>query len=237
MATVVIHSPLSYRTQFGRLEVNVNQGDGMHESSPVAGRLRRPGWKDPRLLVGILLIVVAIVGVSAIVQGADRTVAYYAANATLTPGMVLEEGDLSIAHVRVADGTYLAADATAEPWGQVVTRVIEGGELVPASALASPTDFDGRPVAVVTTSPVAEDIVPGSQVDIWVTAANGQGDPVSSLVGEQLVVAEVVREDGAFSASRAPTVYVVVPSGEIQPLFEALAVDGDVSVVGRGGQA
>lgn len=209
----------------------------MHQSSPVAGRLRRPGWKDPRLLIGILLIVIAIVGVLAIVQGADRTQAYYVADSTLTPGAVLEEGDLAIQHVRVAEGTYLAADAQAEPWGQVVTRVIEHGELLPASALSKPDQFDGRPVAVVTTSPVATDIRAGAQVDIWVTAPDEAGQPSSSLVGEQLVVADVVREEGAFASSRAPTVYVVVPSDHIQPLLEALARGGEVSVVGAGGQA
>lgn len=215
----------------------VNQGDSMQQGSPVAGRLRRPGWKDPRLLVGVLLITVAIVGVAAIVQGADRTVAYYAADTTLTPGTVLQEGQLSVVHARVADGTYLAAQSETEPWGQVVTRVVKEGELVPASALDSHEGFDGRPVAVVTTAPVAEDVTAGSNVDIWVTAPTADGEPESSLVGEQLVVADVVREEGAFATSRAPTVYVVVPSGDIQPLLEALAVDGEVSVVGRGGQA
>lgn len=209
----------------------------MHESSPVAGRLRRPGWKDPRLLVGILLIAVAIVGVSVIVQGADRTVPYYIADGTLTPGTVLDQAHLAVEHVRVADGTYLAADAETEPWGQVVTRVVESGELVPASALSEPDQFDGRPVAVVTTSPVAGDVKAGAYVDVWVTAPDLAGKPVSSLVGEQLVVADVVREEGAFATSRAPTVYVVVPRGQIQSLLEALATDGDVSVVGQGGQA
>lgn len=209
----------------------------MHESSPVAGRLRRPGWKDPRLLVGVLLIAVAIVGVSAIVQGADRTVAYYTADSTLTPGTVLEEEHLAVEHVRVAEGTYVTADTESQPWGQVVTRVVESGELVPASALSKPDDFDGRPVAVVTTSPVADEVKAGARVDVWVTAAGPTGDPVSSLVGEQLVVADVAREEGAFATSRAPTVYVVVPRDQIQSFLEALAVDGDVSVVGRGGQA
>ena len=209
----------------------------MNESSPVAGRLRRPGWKDPRLLVGLLLIAVAIVGVSVIVQGADRTTPHYTAASTLTPGTVVEEGDLTVTHVRVDDGTYLAAAAEAAPWGQVVTRVIENGELVPASSLKDPDQFDGRPVAVVTTSPVADDVRAGAYVDIWVTAPDAQDQPVSNLVGEQLVVADVVREEGAFAASRAPTVYVVVPSSDIQLLLEALAVKGEVSVVGRGGHA
>lgn len=209
----------------------------MHESSPVAGRLRRPGWKDPRLLVGILLIAVAIVGVSAIVQGADRTTATYSAAHTLTPGTVIEEGDLTVAHVRVDEGTYLGVSPDHEPWGQVVTRVIENGELIPASSLSAADDFDGRPIAVVTTSPVAQDVQTGTLVDVWVTVGDAQDEPTSSLVGEQLVVADVVREEGAFSATRAPTVYVVVPSSEIQMLLEALAVGGEVSVVGRGGPA
>lgn len=208
----------------------------MNESSPVAGRLRRPGWKDPRLLVGLLLIAIAIVGVSVIVQSADRTTPYYTATSTLTPGTVLEEGDLAVAHARVDDGTYLAVATEVEPWGQVVTRVIEGGELVPASSLNNPDQFDGRPVAVVTTAPVSEDVRAGASVDVWVTSLDEQGQPVSSLVGEQLVVADVVREEGAFASSRMPTVYIVVPSGEIQSLLEALAVGGEVSVVGRGGQ-
>lgn len=207
----------------------------MDERSPVAGRLRRPGWKDPRLLIGILLIAISIVGVSAIVQGADRTVAYYAADGTLTPGTVLEPGDLAVTHVRVDAGPYLAVDAEAEPWGHVVTRVVEPGELVPASALTGADLFDGRPVAVVATSPVALDVKPGSLVDVWVTGVDPEGVPSTALVGEGLTVADVVREEGAFSAVRTPTVYVVVPQEDLSQFLEALAVDGDVSVVGRAG--
>ena len=208
----------------------------MNESSPVAGRVRRPGWKDPRLLVGLLLIAVAIVGVTVIVQGADRTAAYYAAGTTLTPGSVIEEGDLTVTHVRVAEGTYLAATDAAEPWGQVATRVIEHGELIPASALTGPEQFDARPVAVVTTSPVADDVQAGASVDVWVTAPDEAGQPVSALVGEQLVVTDVVREEGAFATARTPTVYVVVARDGLQDFLQALAADGEVSVVGRGGQ-
>lgn len=209
----------------------------MQESSPVAGRLRRPGWKDPRLLVGILLIAIAVVGVSALVQDADRTAAYYSAVTTITPGTALTHDDLTVVHVRVADGVYVPVDEQQAPWGKVVTRVVESGELVPASALDDAALFAARPVAVVATSPVSEEIVPGSPVDVWVTTTDEHGEPASSLVGAQLVVTQVVREDGAFAASRAPTVYVLVPSDEIQPFLEALAVDAQVSVVGRGGQA
>lgn len=209
----------------------------MDEGSPVAGRLRRPGWKDPRLLVGLLLIAGAIVGVSAIVSAADRTMAHYVAQGTLTPGTVLDPDHLAIAHVRVGGGSYLPADGSEhfEPWGQVVTRVVAEGELLPVAALASPADFDGRPVAVVTTSPVAADVSPGSLVDVWVTAADDAGRPTSTVVGEGLVVADIDKSEGAFASGRNETVYVVVPRADLAPFLEALATEGEVSVVGLAG--
>lgn len=209
----------------------------MDERVPVAGRLRRPGWKDPRLLIGLLLIAVAIVGVSGIVGAADRTTPHYVAHATLTPGMVLEADDLAVAHVRVGEGPYLPAEGAdvVEPWGQVVTRVVDEGELVPAAALASPDDFDGRPVAVVTTSPVAADVRRGSLVDVWVTQAKGDSEAQSSLVGEGLVVADVESDEGAFGGGSGETVYVVVPRTGLETFLEALAADGEVSVVGLAG--
>ncbi|WP_062132024.1 hypothetical protein [Demequina aestuarii] len=209
----------------------------MDERAPVAGRLRRPGWKDPRLLIGLLLIAVAIVGVSGIVNAADRTTPHYVAHATLTPGMVLGADDLAVAHVRVGEGAYITADGAGdtEPWGQVVTRVVEEGELIPARALASPDEFDGRPVAVVTTSPVAADVRPGSSVDVWVTHADGEGEAHSSLVGDGLVVADLDNDDGAFGAGGGETVYVVVPRTGLEDFLEALATGGEVSVVGLAG--
>ncbi|MFN3866550.1 MAG: hypothetical protein ACK4MD_07530 [Demequina sp.] len=208
----------------------------MEELAPVAGRLRRPGWKDPRLLIGLLLIAVAMVGVASIVSAADRTVAHYVAQHTLTPGTVLDTDHLAIAHVRVGTGTYLVADpAAAQPWGRVVTRVIEAGELVPEASLASAADFEGRPVAVVTTSPVAADVRPGSLVDVWVTARDASGAPASRLVGDGLVVADVVGDDQGFGSRRGQTVYVVVPRSGLEEFLEALATDGAVSVVGLAG--
>lgn len=209
----------------------------MEERGPVAGRLRRPGWKDPRLLIGLVLIAGAIVGVSSIVGAADRTTAHYVAHETLTPGTVLDVDDLAVAHVRIGAGAYIAADDPdgVEPWGQVVTRVIEAGELVPATALASPDSFDGRPVAVVTTSPVAADVRPGSSVDVWVTAPDSAGEPESRLIGEDLVVADVDSETGSFASGASETVYVVVPRAALEGFLEALATEGSVSVVGLAG--
>ncbi|WP_062518592.1 SAF domain-containing protein [Demequina silvatica] len=191
----------------------------------VAARLRPPGWRDPRLIVGVLLIVVAVIGVAALLRGADRTAPVYAAATDLAPGTVLDESNLAVAHVRVGDG-YLEAPEQA-PFGAVVTRAVGAGELVPAGAVAAREDVDGRPVAVVTTAPVAEGVDAGSVVDVWVTPEAGS----SERVGESLPVSAVDREEGSFGLG-GETVYVVVPADQVGLLLDALSGAAEVAVVG-----
>ncbi|WP_062291557.1 SAF domain-containing protein [Demequina phytophila] len=191
----------------------------------VAARLRPPGWRDPRLVVGVLLIVVAVVGVAAMLRGADRTAPVYAAATDLAPGTVLDESTLVVAHVRVGD-QYLGAPDQA-PFGSVVTRAVGAGELLPASAVAAREDFDGRPVAVVTTAPVAAGVDAGSVVDVWVTPEAG----ASERVGESLPVSAVERDEGSFGLA-GETVYVVVPADDVGLLLDALSAASEVAVVG-----
>lgn len=210
-------------------------------TGPIAGRLRRPGWKDPRLLGGIVLVAVAVAGVTAVVRGADTTTPYYAAAQALTPGQVISEDDLTVVRVRVPEGAYVAgpggaADAGAEaPFGMVVTRTVDKGELLPVAALAEQDDFDGRPVAVRTTLPLAEGIGPGSVVDVYLTTRDDDERVTTRAVAQGLVVQSVDSDGGGFAGGVEETVYVVVPRGEIEDFLAALATDGDISVVGLAG--
>lgn len=201
-------------------------------TAPVGGRLRRPGWTDPRLLVGLLLVAVAVVGTVTVLSQADRTEPYLAARSTLTPGTVLDESNAVIVRVRVGDGYIPAVDPV--PWGSVVTRTVGAGELVPASAIADAGGFGSRPIAVSSALPLADGIVPGAVVDVWLTR-EGFAGPESSLVGAGLVVDQVDRGTGAFSSGAADTVYVLVPARDVGDFLAALADEGEVAVVGLGG--
>ncbi|WP_297081630.1 hypothetical protein [uncultured Demequina sp.] len=172
---------------------------------------------------------VAVVGVALALQSADRTVAHYAAQSALAPGTVLEPDDLRVVHVRVGDGGYVTADAP--PWGMVVTRAIGSGELVPVAALGEPGSWDGRVLGVVAHAPVDPEIEAGSTVDLWLTVEDGAG---SAVIAEDLVVAAVAREDGAFSVSGGETVYLSIPSEDVASVLDAVGSGGSVTVVGRG---
>jgi len=199
--------------------------------APIAGRLRRPGWRDPRLLLGLLLIAVSVTAVTATVRSADETAPYYAARTTLTPGTIVTRDDVKIVRVRIEGGTYVAPGD--EPWGKVVARVIGRDELLPAGALTAAENFAARTIAVRTTLPLADGIDAGSVVDVYLTTDDD--NPSTSVVARGLTVESVEHDDGSFSASTVETVYVVAARDEVEGLLDALASRGDISVVGVAG--
>lgn len=206
----------------------------MNDAGPIAGRLKRPSWRDPRLLIGMVLIAVSVVAVAGITRSADATRPFYAAKETLTPGTVIDDDDLVVAHVRVSADDYLpAGDVT--PVGSVVTRAIGVGELIPAAALATAGDVAVRPVAVATSLPLDSAIGPGSTVDVWLTTVDDAGTASTVLLGDALVVTEVAAAEGSFAVDADQVVHVAVPVDDVGGFLQAIASGGDLAVVGAGG--
>lgn len=229
----VFHKRLALAHKTGKIVDERDEGVFMSAANgPTAGRLKRPSWRDPRLMIGLVLIAIAVVAVAASVRASDHTLPYYAASHVLTPGTALSESDVVVARVRVAGGVYVPANGEHAPWGDVVTRVVGQGELLPADAVARAVDVDVRAVAVRTATPLAEDIGAGSVVDVWLTAQTDDG-PLSTSVADSLVVSQVEHEDGAFAVGSAETVYVLVPQAGMGDFLGALATDGEISIVGR----
>ncbi|WP_084129355.1 SAF domain-containing protein [Demequina sp. NBRC 110055] len=206
----------------------------MNDAGPIAGRLKRPTWRDPRLLIGIALIALSVVAVAVLVRSADATEPYYAARQTLAPGDVIAEDDLVVSYVRVSSAEYVAAQAD-PPVGQVVTRTVGQGELVPAAVLADAGDVTVRPVAVATSMPLDAGIGPGAVVDVWLTTVDNAGVATTVLLGEGLVVTAVTEAEGAFAVDADQVVYVAVPQDEVPAFLQAVASGGDLAVLGLGG--
>ena len=139
--------------------------------APTAARLRRPGWRDPRLLAGVVLVAAAVALGAWAVRSAQETVPVYATRGVLVPGAAVGPEDLVVVEVRLpelASAEYVSA-ARPLPEGAVALRTVGEGELVPAGALGSAADVTLRPVAVPVRSTPSDDVVPGAVVDVWFT--------------------------------------------------------------------
>lgn len=206
--------------------------------APVAHRLRRPGWRDPRLLAGIAMVAGSVALGSWVVQGAERTTQVYVARDALTPGSAVEASGLGVAQVRLVDvdvSRYLTV-AEGLPKDSVALRVVAPGEIVPRAALGSAADLDVRPVAIAVTVAPSADLVAGSLVDLWDVPATTRstGDDATALPHElapALTVAQVKRPGGAFATGGSTIVYVLVPTAILPTVLAAVAGDGAVQLV------
>lgn len=210
--------------------------------APVAARLRRPGWRDPRLLAGIAMVAASVLLGSWAVRTAQATVPVYVTRAALVPGDRVAVDELAVVDVRLGTVNldhYLRADRPVADG--VVVRAVGRGELVPASAVGSAADLDLRPVSITLTRAPSQDVAPGALVDVWFTPPAPDDDAAPGeprqLAGG-LTVAEVATPSGAFRASGGSSVQVLVPTDVLPTVLTALAADGTVDVVpvpGTGG--
>lgn len=197
--------------------------------APPATRLRRPSWRDPRLVVGLLLVAASVAAGSWVVSSAQASTPVWAARGTLTPGTVLGPDTLQLAEVRLGAGQlelYLDASAPV-PEGLVVQRTVAEGELVPRAALAASEDLDVHPVAL-SVGELGSSVAPGAVVDLWFVPKDGTGDPSQLATG--LTVAELAKPSGAFAQGQT-VVHVLVPQDQLPTVLAATAAEGSVRVV------
>ncbi|MEU4362733.1 hypothetical protein [Promicromonospora sp. NPDC023987] len=205
---------------------------------PVAARLRRPRWRDPRLLTGIVIVALSVALGSWVVSAASRTVPVFVADGALTPGVPLTTDALRAVDVRLGAGTssYLPADEPL-PEGLVVLRVVDDGELVPLTALGA--DADVRSVAVPVVSGLSDRIRAGAVVDLWFVpdapvspdGGAGKDGPEPSTLAESVVVEQVDAEEGAIVVDGTVTLHVLVPTDSLPTVLTALSDAGTVAVV------
>lgn len=205
--------------------------------APVARRVRRPSLRDPRLAVGLLLVIGSVALGSWALADADRGEPVYAARGVLTPGESLTADVLTVVEARLpSDGVYLGADQPL-PEGAVVTRLVGEGELVPVAAVGTGRDVDVRPLGIPVSGVVSSGVVDGALVDLWLTlpAATALGEVVSppapALVAGGLRVAGVRTSDAILGGASGTTVEVLVPESELPAVLAALATDGVVTLV------
>jgi hypothetical protein len=229
------------------------------DGSPSASRLSARRWRDPRLLLGLVLVAVSVLVGARLVSPADAHTQVWSTTRALPVGWRLQRGDLELHEVRFgtsADaGHYLAARES--PAGGVLSRALGSGELVPRGALAS-SQRSALVEVPLGLEPAAApaDLAVGDRVDVWVVptdpslpepAATGQGTTAGAGSGSaRSDAAKVLREvvvlsagagGSSFGSSATRTVVVGVSHAAARRLPTVLPalVTGQVVLVRLGG--
>ena len=150
------------------------------DASPPARRAARPGWRDPRFAIGLVLVALSVVVGVRVVDGRDDTTPVLAAARPLVAGQRLGPDDVAVVEVRFAaagdadrylpagpDGHWATGARGLE--GTVVTRGVGTGELLPRAATSATQDADVQVPLAVPLGRVPSTVQVGSSVDVWAT--------------------------------------------------------------------
>ncbi len=203
---------------------------------PLAARRRR--LLDPRILIGVVLIVASALGVTALVSALTRTVVVYRADHAIVAGDRVTAAQLAPATVRLGDAATLYLSGPLPDGGLVATRTVAAGEMVPRSAVGTDVAVRSATVVVDLASPLAAGVAVGSTVDLWSAAKtdpteNRYAAPVV-LVGAA-VVSRVVAPSGLIAGSGKDSVELQVPRDEVAAVLAAQAGSARLSAVELGG--
>ncbi|WP_146361426.1 hypothetical protein [Arthrobacter yangruifuii] len=207
--------------------------DRARGAEPSAARLRKPSWRDPRLLLGILLVLGSVAGVVTLVDSADRTTEVYAVSRDVPPGTPLRAGDLLAVPVRLgsAEELYLPV-ASGIPENSVAGAALRKGELVARSSLVEPDQLDRKPVGLRIEDPLPASTEAGSRVDIWAAmpnARNGFAEPKQLI--ESAEISELAVTESALGATRSTELLVLVDDTDLPLLLSALSNQAKITVV------
>ena len=188
--------------------------------APAAARLRRPSWRDTRLLVGVALVLLATALGAYGLRAADSRMTMYAARDALVPGQRLTPENLVRVEVQLSDlaSDYLSVDGGL-PSDGFVLRDVRAGELVPSASVGTGSQVDVSPLAIAVDQASAGALVIGSTVDVYANTPvetdgkDGWSGPQRML--ERVSVARLSSGGGLGGGSGRSAVQVLVPGDDV----------------------
>jgi hypothetical protein len=230
----------------GLHDVRVSRSLGRPDAPP-ATRATSPGWRDPRLWIGVAIVAVSVVAGARLLGAADESVAVWAVESDMGAGDAVTADDLVSERVRFVEdadlGAYFVVDEEL-PSDLQLKRGVGAGELLPRAAVGPAADGDTiqLPVAV-DTSLVPPSVGAGSVVDVYLTGTSGEDTRGSGdgrdrseavLTGVTVIDAPPLDESFAVSGRRQ---LVLGVSGQDAARFFALVGsldDPGLTIVRRG---
>jgi hypothetical protein len=211
---------------------------GPGRSGRTASRLRIRPWRDPRLILGVLLVLVATVLGGRLAAAGDDRVEYWAVSSAATPGDAVSPDDLRPAKVRLPSGSADSYIRTDEEFDAPLDELVWAHPLAPGSLVgkdslvARSSASRGQLPLNVAAGAAPSDLAKGDVVDVWV--GPGPGDEPG---GGAVRVLEGVRvlgtgdEGTTTGGSLSQTVLVDVDESQLGTDVVSAVATGHVTLV------
>ncbi|MET4099483.1 hypothetical protein ABIB37_001720 [Agrococcus sp. UYP10] len=190
----------------------------------------RRTWMDPRLAIGVVLVLASLAGVWLVVQQSSRTEAGWSATRTLLPGETIAAGDVQQVAVRMPQSQERYLDGSVDPLGLVVAATVGEGEVLPLRAVGQAASADRAAVVIDVDGALPRAIRAGALVDVWTAPPTDEGFAAPSVLVDDAIVVGVLEDEGLL-ASAGRQLELLVPLDQTAPLLEAVSNEHALSVV------
>src|SRR5687767_6086843 len=213
------------------------RGAMTRQSRPRATRLEHHPWRDPRLILGVLLVLVStVLGAAAIAAGTSST-GYWAVRSEVRAGDPVKRSDLVRAEAHLPDDAARHVIRTDEALPArladlVWKRDVGDGALVTRSVLTTQESGSVTELPLTITAGAAPtDLRRGDRVDVWV--GPGPGDDATQKAARVLRDVRVVSRGGSAALRGAPsrTVVVDVSDADLSGSVVSTVAAGHVTMV------
>lgn len=162
--------------------------------SPPARRLHAGRWRDPRLWLGVLVVVASVVAGAALFSSADDTVAVWAVDDDLRAGTSVTPDDVHAVRVHFGDGAsadlYLPASQPF-PVEAVLSRDLAAGEMVAAAAVSASAHRPDQLPLEVSRAGMPAGLEVGDTVDVWAVPSDDASAGGTRSAGSRQVLEDV----------------------------------------------
>lgn len=161
----------------------------MHQPEESSMRMHKPGFKDPKLIVGLILILISIAGVIGIIRINNQTYTYYTAKNDISIGQKITPDMLIEKQVNLGDSKdhYLSREQL-ESGKYIAVRQIPAGELISSASAHENIQERRRLVTVTLDRGIASTFKAGERVDIWVISSGKEKQKVPEGEGKTRIM-------------------------------------------------
>jgi len=184
--------------------------------------------QDPRLWLGILFVVLAMIVGQIVITGASARVPAVTLNSNIAQGAVIRESDVSPVQVSVPTSENLIS-IPSDVVGKVASTDLFAGDLVSIYSISNGYSSDARSVSVPIRAGHLPQVNPGEKLDIWMTPTlDGIALPgPASLIIPNAVIASAPE---FVDAGMDTSVTVLISKNQVQILVQAMR-DGLIDLV------
>jgi hypothetical protein len=202
-----------------------------------AQRLRIKPWHDPRLLIGVLLVLGATILGGRLAAAGDDTVEYWALASSVKPGDQVTRDALVPTRVHLsarAAANYLRTDETLDQplndleWANAGSK----GALVERAALVPKATKQRSQLPLNVASGAAPvDLSRGDLVDVWVGPGPGDDAGKAVRVLQSVRVVQTGDKSAAIGGSLAETILVDVDNAQLEGSVVGTVASGHVTLI------